>query len=138
MCEKLPQCVTLTSIYAIYFLTFLLAGGSKLRDGVVPDWFRGQFGKSFLAKFPGVAPAYWGIALLELLIPVLVIVSLVKGEFAPASGFYFLKLAVSMASVLFVILGFGQRLVLDFVGAANSFFYFCGTLVTQLALASVV
>lgn len=137
MCEHLPHFLTFFAIYAVYFLTFLLAGGGKVAERRVPQWFIDQFSKSFLAKVPGLAMAYWSIAAIECLVPVLLLVSLGRLEFVPGSDAYFLKLAVGVSSILFAILGFGQRLVVDFPGAANSFFYFAGTLVTQIAISTL-
>ncbi len=134
MCEKLPLCLTLVAIYAVYFSTFLLAGGSKFKEGKVPDWFNAQFEKSLIAKFPGIPLAYWSIAVLECLVPVLLLISIAHKEFMPENGLFFVQLAVAVSSIIFFILGFGLRLVSDFVGAANSFMYFCGTLITQVAL----
>lgn len=137
MTTALPQSLTLFAIYAVYFFTFLLAGGGKFKEGKVPEWFTGQFSKTFLARVPGLPVAYWTIATLETLIPILLAVSLVNGEFLAGHETFFLQLAVSVASIVFFILGFGQRLVSDFPGAANSFFYFTGTLITQLAIMQI-
>lgn len=130
--DCIARCLTVGAIYAVYGLTFALAGGFKFRDKVVPDWFKAQFGNTFVAKIPGLTIAYWKIAFLEILVPCLLIVSLVRTEFLPGSNPCFLQLAVALASVIFTMLGFGLRLVNDFQGAANSFFYFTGTLITQM------
>lgn len=124
--DQLPGFLSLMAIYLVYGTTFSLAGGSKVKDGTVPDWFRNQFSQTFLAKFPGLSIAYWTIALLECSVPVFLILSVVNPVF--------LGIAVGIAGIVFGILGFGLRLVNDFQGAANSFFYFAATLVTQLYL----
>lgn len=120
------------AIYAVYGLTFLLAGGSKFKEKKVPDWFRNQFESSLMAKFPGISVSYWSIALLEILVPCILVVSLLKMEFAVGANHFFLQIAISLASLIFAMLGFGLRLVGDFQGAANLFFYFTGTLITQI------
>lgn len=136
--EHLPICLSLVAIYAVYGSTFLLAGGMKIREGRVPQWFTDQFSKTFLAKFPGTVIAYWSIALLECLVPVLLVISLFNGEFKDGVDPVFLGSAVALAGIIFGILGFGLRLVNDFQGAANSFFYFAASLVTQIFLQTVI
>ena len=133
MIAPMVKIIPLIGVYFIYLTTFALAGGAKFVEGKVPEWFSKQFESSFLAKFPGVGPCYWTIAILESVVALLVMVSLFRLEFTMAHP-VFLQLAVGIASIIFGILAFGQRLVADFAGAANSFFYFAATLVTQLYL----
>ncbi len=132
--ESLPHNLTLIAIYLIYGATFTLAGGLKVLEKGVPSWFVDQFSKTFLRILPGTTVAYWTIALLECSVPVLLVVSLTRGEFLPGQIPVFLELAVALSAIVFGMLGFGLRLVNDFTGAANCFFYFGATLITQLYL----
>lgn len=133
--EKLPHAVTLVAIYFAYGSIFLLAGGGKFLERGIPDWFEKQFLNTFLVKVPGLAFCYLSIALLEIFVSLLILVSAVKLEFLPGNETFYLQSAVALASVIFGILGFGQRLSQDYAGAANSFFYLGATLITQIYLA---
>ena len=136
--EQTPKILTLFAIYAVYGTTFTLAGGLKVLEKGVPGWFTDQFSKTFLKSFPGIAIAYWSIALLECVVPLLLIISLFKLEFVQGEPHLFLEIAVALSAVIFGLLGFGLRLVNDFAGAANSFFYFAATLVTQIYIHKVL
>lgn len=116
-------------ITLLFGLTWGLAGFGKILERKVPDWFLNQFGSSFMARFPGVKASYWSIGLAELLAMALCVVSVVRLEFFVNNDPLFLKWALVCSMMIFVMLGFGQRLTNDFAGSANSFQYFVGTLV---------
>lgn len=134
----IARTLTVIAIYAAFGGTFLLAGGSKFMERKVPDWFKAQFGKSFLNVLPGLAVSYWTIALLEILVPLLLIVSLIKSEFLLDAEHFYLQIAIALSSVIFAMLGFGLRLANDFQGAANLFFYFVGTLFAQFFVSKII
>lgn len=118
------------AISSLYLLTFGLAGISKWFDGGAPQWFIDQFKNTWLGKLPGGPRLqYMGIAFLETLVCVGVIISLIFMEFLPQTPTIFLSFSLILSGFIFVILGFGQRVAYDFVGAANSFFYFGMTMV---------
>lgn len=121
-------------ITLLFGFTWALAGVGKIVERKVPEWFLNQFDSSFISRFPGVKAAYLSIALAELLAFMLCVVSLVRLEFFIASDPLFLKWALICSMMIFVMLGFGQRLTSDFVGSANSFQYFVGTLVCYAVL----
>lgn len=120
----------LLPIYALFIITFGLAALGKMTF-TVPDWFLKQFAETILNLFPGSLEAsFYMIALGETITTLLFLVSLFKREFKKdETGRVFLKAGLQMAMIMFVILGFGLRLVHDFNGAANLFFYFTGTVV---------
>jgi hypothetical protein len=134
--ENIPSTLILIAIYFIYGTTFTLAGGLKVLEKGVPAWFTDQFSKTFLKTFPGINIAYWSIALMECAVPVLLVISLVRTEFLPGQSPLFLQMAVALSAIIFGVLGFGLRLVNDFAGAANSFFYFGAALITHIYLKS--
>lgn len=132
--HSLPHCITLFAIYFIFGATFTLAGGLKVLERSVPGWFNDQFSKTFLKNVPGIPVAYWSIAILECAVPVLLLISIAKLEFMPGQIPVFLEIAIAVSAVVFGVLGFGLRLVNDFTGTANAFFYFGASLVAQIYL----
>ena len=72
------------------------------------------------------------IALLELAVVFLFMVSGFYLEFLPGMDRIFLRAALVLALFTFFILGFGLRISGDFQGAANLFAYFGTTLVALM------
>lgn len=112
------------AVIVLFLVVFVEASLSKVLGGGVPDWFRDQFSKSWLARIAPLPMLWWSIALLELAVAVLFVLAGLS-LILPALG------AVQMwmgwgfigAIFLFAILCFGQRVTFDFAGAANSFYY---------------
>ena len=100
---------------------FAEASLSKLIAREVPEWFRDQFAKTWLGKLP-IAPMYWSIAVLELGVAVLAVISLATLEFNSMETL-FLELSLLLATLVFAMLGVGLRVSMDFAGSANAFFY---------------
>ena len=129
MLDKLIYWTKMAAIYFMFLQTFALAAGEKWLGGGVPEWFAKQFGPTFMSKFPGLAPSFFGIACGETVAALLFVASLAKGEILPDRTKPVLKLGLAFAALMFGALAFGQRLTNDFQGAANLFFYFGATLV---------
>lgn len=113
-----------------------LPGVGKITSGGVPHWFGEQFGKTFLASFPGLAVSFYSIAVLEVLAAVAALASLLRGEFIRDVHPNFLFIAITLSLVLFVQLFFGKQLLNDFGGTRDLFMYFAGTLVMLIAVRS--
>lgn len=140
------QAAKLLAISFLFLSTFGLTSLEKWRGGGVPEWFKSQFEKTFIARLPGgLKLAYFQIAVLETLVALLVLASLARLEFlgcaATVSGVssdkavpVFLLGALHLALFVFAMLGFGLRLAGDYVGTANLFFYFGATLVAIQAV----
>jgi polysaccharide pyruvyl transferase WcaK-like protein len=73
------------------------------------------------------------IGALELLAFGLVVVSIVKREFIKMNFLWF-RWALALSAFCFAILGFGLRVIRDFQGSANLFFYMGVILVAYLLL----
>jgi hypothetical protein len=118
----------LIPLYLLYLTTFGAAAASKLIPLTpfgAPDWFQKQFGETFLNAFPGALSLnFYLIAVMELTITLGFFVSLFRKEFLPGRKKCVLQAMLLLAQLNFVILGFGLRIVHDFQGAANLFFYF--------------
>ena len=124
--SNLIRAGTLLAINLLVLGTWVLAGPAKFGGGV-PQWFVDSFGKSFLATFPGMAAAYYSIAIMETLAAVMAVIALVKGEFLSRQETLWLQGTLVLSLLIFVQLGFGQRLIGDFDKAAMLFHYFTGT-----------
>lgn len=111
-------------------------GVGKLFGGGVPEWFTGQFGKTILAKFPGMTLSFYSIAALECVATLVALASLLRGEFLRDRSPLLLYLAIVLSMLLFVQLSVGKQLVTDFAGIHDLFMYFAGSLVLLLAVRS--
>lgn len=110
------------AIALLLLATFAEASISKIVAREVPQWFVDQFRDTWLGKFPA-APQYWLIALLELGVAALVVVSIVTGEPWATGQNPWIGYALLLASAVFAMLCLGLRVSADFAGAANAFFY---------------
>ena len=111
-------------------------GVGKLLGGGVPSWFADQFGKTLLAKAPGLTLSYYSIALLESLAALLALGSLLRGEFLRAPPPALLYLALVTSLLLFVQLSLGKQLLSDYDAVHDLYMYFVGTVVLLLAVRS--
>jgi hypothetical protein len=137
---KLPwpwaRSAALLSILLLFLSIWALAGPGKLASGGVPEWFAGKFGGTFLATCPGLWLSYYSIAVGETLAAVLALAALLRLEFLPGRPRCFTVLTIVLSLLLFVQLGFGQRLTGDAAGAASLVFYFGATLVALMFVRS--
>lgn len=113
--------------------TWGLPGFAKLFGSGVPNWFNEQFGKTFLATFPGMTVSFYSIAVLECIAAVLAAASLLRGEFLPGRSATILKITLLLSMAIFVQLGFGRRLIESHDDAHSLFMYATATLVLLMA-----
>lgn len=130
---RLAYYVRVIAIYFIFGQLFFRSGLEKLTQAV-PDWFRATFGGTPLASFPGLEISWRVLGVMEILVVIVLIISVVRLEFLENRGKLWLKLSLMVAALTFAMLAFGQRLVGEFSGAANLFFYFGATMVTLLVV----
>lgn len=122
------------SITLLLGVTWIIPAYNKISGGGVPPWFGERFGGTILAQFPGLAASYWSIVVLEAIAALLVVASLATGEFLGKKGAPLLKAAALLSILLFIQLGFGQRLSGDNDGAASLFVYTVGGFVLVFLL----
>lgn len=135
--NRLLRAAVLGLIATLIAMLWGFPGAGKLLGGGVPPWFTEQFGKTFLATFPGMTLSFYSIAILEVLAAVVALASLLRGEFLRDRSPTFLYLAITLSLVLFVQLSLGKQLVTDFAGIHDLFMYFAGTLALLLAVRAV-
>lgn len=129
---KMLKKLKFAPLYLLYLSTFGMAAVGKWREFPhgAPEWFQRQFEGTVLNLFPGALTVnFYLIAVLESMVALAFVVSLLRREFLPERDRSVLQFSLWGAQFTFVILGFGLRLVGDFHGAAELFFYFGVTLV---------
>jgi hypothetical protein len=133
MLDTLAYYARYVAIYLIFGLTMGLSSIEKL-TGPVPDWFSDQFESTWVASFPGLGVAWLMAGVLEIAVALLCVVSIVTLEVLPSRRKPFLKLALGIAAITFMMLAIGQRITFQFDGAASLFFYFGATMATLLVV----
>ena len=126
--------LTIASVYFLVGVLFFYSGKGKLIDGnaKAPEPIKKQFEGTFVATFPGV-DALWAIlGALEFLVFVLLLVSLVTGEFLPHRRKRILLTGLALSLFTFACLSFGQTSTGNNEGTASIFSYFGATAVTIL------
>jgi hypothetical protein len=132
MTSRTVSTVVSLSISLLFVFLFGFAGIGKI--GPVPEWFVSKFGGTILATFPGIFVSFYSIALFELAIFALVLLSLAKREFLAGNFKPYLFLALSLSLLVFVQLLFGKLLVSELDDVAKLFVYFVGTLICLLSI----
>ena len=101
----------------------------KLVGDFPPEWFIKKFEPSFFGWIPyGLSLAFGMILLLEVVIPVIFIIALIKKEWRKSSELLYSRLGLRLSLVLFLILFFGSFLIQDYNNGFIDFMYFIGTL----------
>lgn len=127
--------LTLAGIYLLIGVLFFYAGKEKVIDGHgAPAGIEKQFSGTFLDTIPGVDAAWTILGILECLIFVLVVVSLVKGEFLPSRRKPVLLMALSLAVFTFSILAMGQNVTGENEGVAELYIYAGATIAFMFAV----
>jgi hypothetical protein len=117
------------AIQIIMTYTWVLSGWPKLTDSGYRENFEKRFIESFLATLPGgISPQVFFLGTLQLLAAILFVVSIFKLEFR-GGGYTWIKRGLATSALIFVFLGFGLRVIKDFQGFANIFFYLSGVVV---------
>lgn len=129
--------LTIVSVYFLVGVLFFYSGKEKLFDGdaKAPPGIERQFEGTFVATFPGV-DALWAIlSVLEFAVFVIVVISIVRGEFLPHRRKSILLVALTLALLTFACLSFGQTSTGNNEGTASLYTYFGVTAVTILLVA---
>lgn len=126
--------LTVAGIYFLVGVLFFYSGKGKLfdDDGHAPAAMKKQFEGTFIDKVPGVDTAWVILGVMELGIFVLLLVSLVMGEFLPHKRKTLLLAGLSLALLTFACLSFGQTSTGNNQGSASLYTYFGSTAVLIL------
>lgn len=124
----------LVSVYVTVGAVFFFGGVEKLFQGRVaaPASVAKQFSATWLAQFPGINVLWGVLGVLEFLVFLVLLASLVTGEFLPSHHKPLLSLGLGLAMLTFTCLSFGQTVSNNFAGAATQWSYLAGTAVLML------
>ena len=117
--------IKIIPIYATLFYTMGFPGWQKLVNSAeVMGNYGKLFSNSFLSKMPGgIEPFIYFLGFLEILVPILLIISLSKKEFLLDKHPLILDLSLLVCVTTFIMLCFGLSVVLNYPGATNLIFY---------------
>jgi hypothetical protein len=121
--------LTVIGVYFLVGVLFFYSGKSKLFDdnGKAPAGIKQQFSSTFVGHFPGVDFLWATLGVLEFGIFVLMVLSLLRGEFLMGRSKSILMVALALALVTFACLSFGQTSTGNNGGSASLYSYFGST-----------
>jgi hypothetical protein len=122
---------TIAGVYLMVGGLMFYSGKGKLFDdnGHAPEGVKKQFSESFLHVFPGTDAAWVILGILEFGVFVLLLVSLLRGEFFPHREKSVMQVALAVAMIAFACLAFGQTATGQNEGTASLYQYFGATAV---------
>ena len=126
--------LTIAAVYFLVGVLFFYSGKEKLFDGdaKAPPGIERQFEGTFVATFPGV-DALWAIlSVLEFAVFVILVVSLIRGEFLPHRRKSILLTGLALGLFTFACLSFGQPSTRNNEGTASLYTYFGATAIVML------
>jgi hypothetical protein len=123
--------LNINRIFLIQLLYLSLAGITALQKIIpleIPNWFISKFEKTIGIIPFGIEISFIIITLLEGTIASLCLISIIKKEYLSIANKSFLKLALEISMILFIILFFGSFLTMSYDNGALDFIYFIGTI----------
>lgn len=123
----------IVGIYVSYGFLWYYSAKEKLFDqnGTMPAPLAKQFHGSFIASFPGVNTSWLLLGLLEAAAFVLIVASLVSGEFLAGRRKPILLSGLSLSIATFAVMTFAQDMIAGFDSVAQLFAYMTGTVVVM-------
>ncbi len=128
--------IKLLPVYAVLLYTMGIPGWAKIFGGrQAIDRYVNMFKDSFVAGLPGgTTLIIYLLGVLELAVPLLLIISLLKGEFRKSGPKPWLNYALVLSIFTFTILCFGLAILFNFGGSTNLVFYPIFTLLVLVYL----
>lgn len=127
--QSLFEKIKTLPIFFTLFYTMGQPGIQKLFNAVqVIPRYEAMFKDSFLVQLPGgISPFIYILGILEIAVPILLAIGIVKFEFLPTKNKVFLSLAILVSALTFIMLSFGLTVLINYPGATNLIFYaiFC-------------
>jgi hypothetical protein len=122
---------TIAGVYLMVGGLMFYSGKSKLFDsnGHAPEAIKKQFADSFLHVIPGTDAAWIILGILEFGVFLLLLFSLLRGEFFPHREKSIMQVALAVAMITFACLAFGQTATGQNEGTASLYQYFGATAV---------
>src|SRR5262245_55960583 len=95
-----PRHAALLAINLLFLMVWGFTGIGKRLQGK-PAWFNDKFGNTILAKFPGLDPSFWLLALAETVAFVLAIIALARLEFLEHRPTFWLRWMIAWSLFVF-------------------------------------
>jgi hypothetical protein len=116
------------ALFAVYFTVgyvMWVSAAEKLFAGaiVMPAGLAKTFAGTWIASLVGVNFLWGALGIVELAIVLVVLASIVRGEFLPSRSKYLLQVGLSLSLVLFSFLAFGQAITANFPGVLAQYTY---------------
>ncbi|SHH35798.1 hypothetical protein SAMN05421866_2703 [Chryseobacterium oranimense] len=123
--HKIFTRIKILPIYFTIFYTMGFPGWQKIVNSTeVMGGYIKLFSNSFLSKIPGgIEPFIYFLGILEISVPILLILSLIKKEFLLNIPTQFLDWSIFISVCTFVMLSLGLGVVLNYPGSTNLIFY---------------
>jgi len=122
---------TIAGVYLMVGGLMFYSGKGKLfdSDGHAPEAIKKQFADSFLHVIPGTDAAWVILGILEFGVFLLLLLSLLRGEFFPHREKSIMQVALAVSLITFACLAFGQTATGQHEGSASLYQYFGATAV---------
>ncbi len=132
--DKVAYLFALVGLYVMVGGLMFYGFWDKAVDGDfdIPPALAEQFDATFIGTIPGASAAWVIIAILEGLVFLLLVASLVAGEFRPSKRKPFLLTCLAMALLVFGLLAFGQTATAQHESVASLYGYFASTVILML------
>lgn len=132
--ETIAYWAVVAAIYLGFGFLWYYSAKEKLIDdsGTMPAGLAKGYAGSFVDSFPGLNVTWTLLGILETIAFLGFIASIVRGEFLPSRRKPILIASLGVSMLVFAVLVFGQEMIGEFDGVAQSFGYFGATIVTLL------
>jgi hypothetical protein len=130
------QSVYWLSLFGVYVSVGYLmwtSAAEKLFSGaiVMPAGLAKTFATTWIAKLVGVNFLWGFLGVLELVIMLVMLASIVRGEFMPSRSKLLLQVSLALSLALFAILAFGETITANFPGVLSEYTYFGVTILVM-------
>jgi hypothetical protein len=132
--DKVAYLFAMVGLYVMTGGLFFYGFWHKAVDGnfdIAPPLAE-QFDQTFIGTIPGAEAAWVIITIVEGLVFLLIVASLVTGEFRPSKRKPFLLTSLAMALLVFGLLAFGQTATEQHESVATLYGYFGATVIIML------
>jgi len=132
--ETIAYWAVVAAIYLGFGFLWYYSAKEKLIDdsGTMPAGLAKGYAGSFVDSFPGLNATWTILGILEGIAFLGFIASIVRGEFLPARRKTILTASLGVSMLVFAVLIFGQEMIGEFEGVAQSFGYLGATVVTLI------
>lgn len=129
--DNLAYYIRYLAVYVIYIGIFLLAGYGKLSGSESAPLK--MFANDIVGKDPIILHAGWTLdGIGEICVALLMIASIVTGEWRIGAKKQFTRIGVSVSMLLFGVMSVGMSIAGSNSGSASLWFYFAGSVVVYL------